>query len=80
MSGFRRCGLLHPLNADTEVMGLQPSDGKWSRRLLRADSRAACGQIPISGIPKRLYYCVILQYVHNLHVAAGRGLDTRALR
>ena len=54
----------------------QPFDGKGSHRL----SRAACGQVPISGTPKRLYYCVILQYVHNLHMWPHDGHPCFAIR
>jgi len=61
-------------------MGLQPFNNKAPHRLLEASSRAALGQITISGIPNRQNYCVVF-IVHTLfrNLAAGRGFETHAL-
>jgi hypothetical protein len=52
---------------------LQTFHGKESHRLLQAGSRAARGQITVSGLPNRLNYCVIfIVHTQFKNMAAGR--------
>ena len=68
-------------------MGLLPFYGKGPRQLFRAISRAARGQVKISGLPKRLNYCVVF-VLHNLQMwlraaqykLAGSVLETHVLK
>jgi hypothetical protein len=52
-------------------MGLQPVYGKWPQRLLWAGSRAARGQITVSGVINGLNYRVI--FVVYIIDRCGRG-------
>jgi hypothetical protein len=53
--------------------------GHTRYKLVRRDAR---GKVTISGIPNSLNWSVIFRVTHNLQIrllAAGRGLETRAL-
>jgi len=50
------------------VMRLQAFHGKWPHPLLWAGSWAACGKITLSGVPNRLYYCIIFIVYTKLQV------------
>jgi hypothetical protein len=55
------------------MMGVQTVRDKGPQRLLSAGSPAARGKITVSGIPKRVSYCVIfIIFAYFKNVAAGR--------
>lgn len=65
----------------TQDIGLQSLYGKGRHTLLWACSRAASGQITVSGVPNLLNYCLIfIMCIQYANVAAGHGLETHDLR